>query len=244
MTDQTVTSVQIIHYILKSLDTQGPVALFTFSSSPAELHTGTRAERVLQKLSQVSTHTIIYLQIRKSFAETLSSLYTHNHLPADQTAAMTPTPVALSLGKNHTHLVRFVVFTELLSWRHCNWKGHHPCDHTSILAWSRSAFLKLISLCPHTTLYFSPYQCYQSIFTLNNTKIKDAVHLPVVFQSTGLQYNWHKVKTLRTQNCQHWPLSSCSVLQICHCCVTAIAKVPLCIWFHPEFFLSARCRWL
>lgn len=32
VTDQTVTSIQIIHYILKSLDTTGPVALFIISS--------------------------------------------------------------------------------------------------------------------------------------------------------------------------------------------------------------------
>lgn len=102
VTDQTVTSVPIIHYILKSLDTKAPVALFTFSSCSC---------RAAQRN-----------QSRNSFAETLSSLYTHNHLPADQTAGMTPTPVALSLGKTHTHLVRFVVFIELFSWRHCTEK--------------------------------------------------------------------------------------------------------------------------
>lgn len=68
--------------------------------APAKLHRGTRAFN--------------------SFAETLSSLYKHNHLPADQTAAMTPTPVALSLVKT-THIV-LVKFTELLSLRHCTKK--------------------------------------------------------------------------------------------------------------------------
>lgn len=129
-----------------------------------------------------------------SFSETLWSLYKHNHLPADQTAGMTP--MALSLGKNHAQLVRFVIFTELFSLRHSN--GHHPWGHTSILVWSKSAFLKLISLCPCTIPYFSLCSFTRAYLLSNNIKIKDAVHLPVVIQSIGLQYHWHKVKALRT----------------------------------------------
>lgn len=95
VTDQTVTSVEIIHYILKSLDTKGPVALLTFSScscKPAQRN---------QSIQQFFRNSV--------------SLYKHNHLPAKQTAGMTP--VTLSLGKTHTHLVRVVTFTELFRLR-------------------------------------------------------------------------------------------------------------------------------
>lgn len=66
VTDQTVTSVQIIHYILKSLDTKGPVALFTISSCSWQSCTEELQHSVVfQKLSKVSTNIIIYLQIRQ-----------------------------------------------------------------------------------------------------------------------------------------------------------------------------------
>lgn len=70
---------------------------------------------LLQSCTEEPQHSTVLQKLSQS-------LYKHHHLPADQTAGMTPTPVALSLGEKHSHLVRFVIFTELFSFRHCTKK--------------------------------------------------------------------------------------------------------------------------